>query len=327
MGGSRRSVVLKDEHGVPTYILHPRLGDLGLHVEAMDRAGVDLAVLSSGAGMMGDIDVCRRVNDRIGAAVDEYPGRFAGLAHVPPLGGGEAFRELDRASKDLGFRGVAIESSLQGVTLDSEQLWPFYEHVQELGLFVFIHPALKTLGSDLMQDYDLARSVGREFGLVMATIRLINGGVFEAFPELTVQMSHLGGGVAALMGRIRSYQDKDFWGTAGDERHGKLPKRPFDHYFRQIYFDTGGFCGNINAVKSALLEIEPSHVLFGTDYPQEIRSGEDVNDFITGIRQLPMSPQDVDGILAANGRALLGIWSSMSSQRRLGSRGGAGDLT
>ncbi|MDP2662003.1 MAG: amidohydrolase family protein, partial [Dehalococcoidia bacterium] len=114
MGGSRETVVLRDEHGVPTYILHPRLGDLEQHIEAMDRAGVDLAVLSSGAGLMGSIETCRRVNVRIRGAVENYPGRFAGLAHVPPLGGKEAYRELEKASRELGFKGVAMESDIHG---------------------------------------------------------------------------------------------------------------------------------------------------------------------------------------------------------------------
>ncbi|MDP2659218.1 MAG: amidohydrolase family protein, partial [Dehalococcoidia bacterium] len=240
-------------------------------------------------------------------AIGNYPGRFAGLAHVPPLGGEASHLELERASRELGFKGVAIESDIHGVTLDSRELWPFYERVQGLGLFIFVHPSLKTLGAEMMTDYDLARSVGREFGLVMATIRLINGGVLDDFPGLRVHMSHLGGGVAALMGRIRSYQDKEFWGTAGDVRHGKLPRRPFDEYFEQIYFDTGGFCGNINAVRSALLEMKPSQILFGTDYPQEIRSGTEVRAFIDDIRRMPIPQPDIEGILAENGRRLLGV--------------------
>jgi predicted TIM-barrel fold metal-dependent hydrolase len=158
-----------------------------------------------------------------------------------------------------------------------------------------------------MQDYDMARCVGREFGLQMAIIRLINGGVFDDFPALRVQISHLGGGIAALLGRVRSYQDKEFWGTASHPRAGRLPKRTFDHYFyNNLYFDTGGFCGNINAVKSALLEMRPSQVLFGTDYPQEIRSGQVVAKYLDQIRGLGLPKEDLNLILSENGKKLLG---------------------
>src|SRR5207249_9601069 len=54
------------------------------------------------------------------------------------------------------------------------------------------------------------------------------------FPYTTLFRS-----LAALLGRIRSYQDKDFWGTADNSRHGKTPKCDFDHYLRRnLVFDT-----------------------------------------------------------------------------------------
>jgi len=36
-------------------------------------------------------------------------------------------------------------------------------------------------------------------------VRLINGGVLDRFPDLIVQIAHLGGGIASVLGRIRSY--------------------------------------------------------------------------------------------------------------------------
>ena len=84
-------------------------------------------------------------------------------------------------------------------------------------------------------------------------------------------MAHLSGGIASVVGRIRSYQDKDFWATAGNPRHGRLPERDFDHYLRErLVFDTAGFCGAIQAVKIALVELPSSRIVFATDYPQEI---------------------------------------------------------
>ena len=139
-------------------------------------------------------------------------------------------------------------------------------------MFVFVHPALKLNQTQQFDGYDTARSVGREFSLVMAMIRLINSGVLDRHPNLMIHMSHLGGGLSALLGRIRSYQDKDFWGTADNARHGAKAKHEFDHYIRNNFvFDTAGFCGAMGAVKSALIEIPASRIVFATDYPQEIR--------------------------------------------------------
>src|SRR5437773_165487 len=149
----------------------------------------------------------------------------------------------------------------------------------------------------------MARSVGREFSLVMATIRLINAGVFDRHPTLTVHMSHLGGGLAALLGRIRSYQDKEFWGTADNARHGMTPQRNFDDYLRSnIVFDTAGFCGALGAIKAALIEIPVSRIVFATDYPQEIRERVAVGDF---VKELQALGQDGNAILTGNVGKLL----------------------
>jgi predicted TIM-barrel fold metal-dependent hydrolase len=299
-GGTPRTVFAD---GVPAYSFHGGLFDLEKHITCMDRAGVDIAVLSSGSGLVNDLEQCRMVNDKLKWVEGRFPGRFLGLAHVPPLGGEASLRELERAAKDLGFKGVAIPSVLGAVELDGPELAPFYRKVKELGLFIFIHPALSSSGNYL--DYDLGRSVGREFQLVLTVIRLINGGVMDEFPGLNFVISHLGGGIAALLGRIEPYQDKPFWGTAEHPRHGKLPREPFRNYLNRLYFDTGGFFGNINPVKCALTELKPENLLFGTDYPQEIREGETIVNFVREIRALPLPKKQIDGIFSENGRKLL----------------------
>jgi hypothetical protein len=64
--------------------------------------------------------------------------------------------------------------------------------------------------------------------------------------------------------------------------------------------------GEMTAVKAALLNIPPSRLLFGTDYPQEIRDQEQVKAFIEGLKTLAVPSSDIDAILGGNARALLG---------------------
>jgi len=290
-------------NGIPSYSFHPRLYQLEKHVEAMERSGIDRAYLSSAPGIEGgNLEVGRMINDDLAAWEKRFPSRIKGLAHVPPLGGPEAFDELKRAITGLGFAGVAIASIVEGRELDSEELFPFYELVEKMGAFLFIHPCLAVPALGSFEDFDLARAVGREFNLVMGTIRLINGGILERFPGLKIIMSHLGGGIAALLGRVRNYQNREFWGTAGDPRHGKNPPKPFDHYLDMMYFDTGGFFGHLNAVKTALLELSPNRLVFGTDYPQEIRSTETMKGFVEDLRTL--GPGVGDAILSGTAAAL-----------------------
>jgi aminocarboxymuconate-semialdehyde decarboxylase len=292
-------LILKyDKWGAPSYTNHELLFDLDAHIKMMDRAGIDVAMLSCAAGMCGDLEPSKFINDKAKQAERDYPGRFIGTAHADPLGGKDAFRELARCKHELGFPGIVIQSEVHGLHLDSPELNPFWEECQKLGLFVFVHPALALMNGQFFDTDDLARSVGREFSLVVATIKLINGGVLDRFPGLKVQMAHLSGGVASVLGRIRSYQDKNFWGTAGNPKHGRLPEKDFDHYINQrLVFDTAGFCGAISSVKSSLVELPVGRIVFGSDYPQEIRDPEAVRAFVAAIRKLG---RDGSAILEGN---------------------------
>jgi hypothetical protein len=86
---------------------------------------------------------------------------------------------------------------------------------------------------------------------------------------------------------VRSYQDKEFWGTKGNEKHGRKPARDFDHYINErLVFDTAGFCGAVSSVKSSLVELPAARIVFGSDYPQEIRDPAAVKKFVDDIRAL-----------------------------------------
>ena len=120
---------------------------------------------------------------------------------------------------------------------------------------------------------------------------------------LTIQMAHLGGGIASVLGRIRSYQDREFWGTAGNERHGRNPEEDFDSYLAErMVFDTAGFCGDARSVATSLVELPAERIVFASDYPQEIRKPAAVRAFVDGIRALGEAG---DGILGGNNGLLL----------------------
>jgi hypothetical protein len=106
-----------------------------------------------------------------------------------------------------------------------------------------------------------------------------------------------------MLARIRSFQDKEFWGTAGNQRHGRRANKEFDYYIRHnLVFDTAGFAGGIGAIKAGLCEIPASRIVFATDYPQEIRKREAVRDFVDALHALGA---DGERILSGNVGLLL----------------------
>ena len=59
----RRKLVSYDEHGAPSFIMHWMLFDLDEHIRMMDEAGIDVAFLTSAAGMCADLDKSRLCNE------------------------------------------------------------------------------------------------------------------------------------------------------------------------------------------------------------------------------------------------------------------------
>ena len=293
--GERR-ILQYDETGAPSYTSHKLLYDLDEHVAMMDHAGIDAAVLTSGAGMCAPLDRSKIINDEAKKAERDYPGRFIGAAHVHPLGGPESLKELARCAVDLGFPGVVITSEVDGLFLDAPEYELFWTEAAKRGLYVFVHPALKLNYPQQFDTYDTARTVGREFSLIMATIRLITSGVLDRHPNLVVQMAHLSGGISSMLGRIRCFQDREFWGTTGNPKHGVMPEREFDYYLRErLVFDTAGFAGAIGSVKTALVELPAARIVFATDYPQEIRTRPPVKQFVDEIRNLGSQGRQILG--------------------------------
>jgi predicted TIM-barrel fold metal-dependent hydrolase len=297
-----------DENGNPNYLLNPLLADLDAHVRMMDAAGIDAGVLSCGAGFdQPDLATCRLINDRIRQAVDDHPGRFIGLAHVPALRPADAERELKRCAVDLGFPGAVIASELQGQALDAQALRPFWRMAADLGLYVFIHPLPRVIAWSHMDADDLGRMLGWQFSLMVAAVRMINSGLLDELPTLNVQLSHFAAGLGRYLGRIRGFQQRDKWGTAGVPRHGRQPRLPFDHYLEQrLFYDCTGWAGPDHAaewgaewVRFGLQEVALSQTVFATDYPQAVRDPGEVAAYVAVVRALgPNARAMVDGVAA-----------------------------
>ena len=283
--------------------IHLQLFDLKAQIRDMDRAGIDIAVQSCILGWDTTLENCKLLNDCTARAQTDFPGRFVGLAHVPPLGGEAALAELTRALTELGLKGVTIASQANGLSLDAKEFQPFFARASKLGAVVFVHPALGPKGYDLMKDYMLPVILTREFDLGVAVTRLIAGGVLDRYPELQLVFAHFGGGMAGYKERI-----------SRSSYRFKLPKS-FDDYFNLLYFDMAGFEGSPIALRCALEAIRPERMVFGTDYPQNFnnsdprqgKSIDGVSDYIGEIRKLALDENTKEIMLAGNAAKLLKI--------------------
>ena len=301
MGINTETRTIVEEDGVAKANVHAQLFDLDAQIQDMDRAGIDVAVQTCILGWDTTLENCRLLNDCAAKVQKEYPGRFVGLAHIAPLEGEPAVKELDRAIGDLQLKGVTISSQARGMSLDAEEFRPFYDAVTRRQIPIFVHPALAPKGYELLKDYQLSVILTREFDLGVAVTRLIAGKVLEQYPELSFVISHFGGGLAGYKERI-----------ARSAYRFKLPKS-FGDYFDRLYFDMAGFEGSPIALRCAMEGIRPERMVFATDYPQNFNNDDPkvgknvdgIRDYIAEIQTLPLDRKTKNDMLGGTAARLL----------------------
>jgi predicted TIM-barrel fold metal-dependent hydrolase len=301
LGINTETRTIVEEDGVPKANVHRQLFDLDAQIQDMDRAGIDLAVQTCILGWDTTLENCKLLNDCAAKIQKEYPGRFVGLAHIPPLEGEPAVKELERAIGDLQLKGVTISSQVRGLSLDAEEFKPFYDAVTRLQIPIFVHPALAPKGYELLKDYQLSVILTREFDLGVAVTRLIAGKVLERYPELSFVISHFGGGLAGYKERI-----------ARSAYRFKLPKS-FGDYFDRLYFDMAGFEGSPIALRCAMEGIRPERMVFATDYPQNFNNNDPkvgknvdgIREYIAEIQSLSLGAKTKNDMLGGTAARLL----------------------
>ena len=241
----------------------PGMNDLAIKLEAMDKNGVDVQVLSLNVpgperieGPEAD-ELARIAHDALAEVIQGRPDRFWGIATLGFHDMDASLRELDRAVNTLGFKAVQLFSNIRGRGLDDPALHPFYARCQELSLPIFLHPTVPVMEA-AASDYHLNAMVGFLFDTTLAALRLILSGTLEKFPRLTLVLPHVGSTIPYLLGRIDHLSNF----LPGGRQH--ITRAPSE-YFKRFYVDSvSSFQPAINYCYSLT---GADRILFGTDYP------------------------------------------------------------
>ncbi|MCL5736549.1 MAG: amidohydrolase family protein [Actinobacteria bacterium] len=188
--------------------------DLGEgRIALLDRAGIDVAVLSLAAPGTEPFEptlgakVARVTNDALAEAIDKHPDRFQGFATLAPKDADSAAKELERAVKELGFKGWNTHSNFGDSFIDEKRYWPVLAKAEELGVPIYLHPTYSIVPQ--FQTYGIGLA-GPSFGFgaetAMVMMRLITGGVFDVFPKLKIILGHYAEGLPFMLDRVdRAY--------------------------------------------------------------------------------------------------------------------------
>ncbi|HTV36270.1 MAG TPA: amidohydrolase family protein [Xanthobacteraceae bacterium] len=283
---------------------YKRLHDFtGVRIAEMDACGIDVQVISHGAPSTQKLPaetaaaLTARVNDRLAAAIAGHKDRFAAFAALPTAVPEAAADELERATKQLGFKGAMLHGLANGKFLDDKRFWPIYARAEQLDVPIYLHPALpnaevsRVYYEDYVKDFPTVARPAWGYTVETATtaIRLVLSGVFERHPKLKIVLGHLGETLPFLIWRI----------DQALKRPGQKSMSFRDIFAGNFYITTSGNFSN-PALLCCVMEMGVDHILFAIDWPFVMNPPA-----LEWMHTVPLSDADKAKILSGNAKRLL----------------------
>ncbi|MFJ7826974.1 amidohydrolase family protein [Psychrobacillus sp. NPDC096623] len=269
-------------------------------IEDMDKEGVDIQVLSPipvtlsyWSDSQAALELSQSQNDFIASVSKKYPDRFIGMGTVPLQDMKLAVDEMERAVKALGLRGIQIGSNVNGLNLDDDSLYPFFEAAAEMNVPLFVHP-WATLGKERLQRFNTMYTVGMPSETALAAGSIIMSGLLDKLPNLKVCFAHGGGSLPYILPRMD--QGWEVWPET------RNTVQPPSSYAKKLYYDSLVY--DPDNLKFMIDRFGAKQIIAGSDYPFLLREKPvgKVIDNLVGI-----SEEDAKLMLGQNALEFLGL--------------------
>lgn len=271
--------------------------DLERRVAMMDRAGVDIQVLSVSpqgpyfSNSEHAVEAARFVNDIYATIVDQGHGRYAAFASLPLPHVDGAISEMERGFDELGMVGVTVTTSILGKPLADSGFNGLFAELDRREAVVFIHPAGLALGSSMVKNANLIWPIGAPFEDTLCLLQLMQARVPQRFPRIKFISSHLGGCLPFLMKRLDVQSP---WFMPNSELPSAAAKL--------FWFDTVN--AHSSSLRCACETYGSDRLLLGTDTPYW---QDDLYQLaVEYIVQSGISKRDADRIYSENALGLFG---------------------
>jgi predicted TIM-barrel fold metal-dependent hydrolase len=238
--------------------------DLNAALELMDKTGISTAVMT--VAMLGRLREpgLRRESARVALraaadVVENHPARFGFFTPV-------FLDDLELSSwslryglDELGAVGVSTRTSMAGVHLGDDSHDRLLKELDERSAIVSTHPMEVPAGNADGVGLPGVPPFVCDFlvDTTRAAVNLIKNGTLDRYPNLTFVLPHGGGFLPYIATRLELF--------GGHLTPPIEPGRVRD-YLHRFYFDTAGPMSP-SATPSLLATVDPSHILFGTDWP------------------------------------------------------------
>lgn len=271
-----------------------RMGDPKTVIKELKEAGIDAMAFTNNSYLShDDVEETATSNDAVLESVQRYD-EFYGIAALPiEAGGDEAAAEFER-SIDMGLQGAGLNKQEVGLT-DSE-MEPVLEVADRTGAPLFFH--IQKLPS---VEYRFNAIFGRERAQMESISKVIHEGIYDRYPNLKIVWHHLGGNLAAMLGRLHLHADPGRWPNQENMKSFTEFKADLEE---RVYVDTSGYFGYTAPIRIALEELPSTQILFGTDYPWEPRSSKELTVMVNAIKDSGNN-RDVERILGQNALDLM----------------------
>ena len=235
------------------------------HLKFMDESGIRTSVLTMPAPQpyFGDgaesAAICRKFNEEAAALKARYPGRFLFCAALPLPDVDRAQEEAEYAFDVLGADGVKLATNCHGQYLGDPELEPLMAYLNSRKAVVITHPHKpsavndKLIASVPLASYEYLAETTR------AILNMVAHDVLVRYPELKVIVPHCGSFLPNALPRFKGLLPVMV-------KQGYMKAVDVDANISHLYFDLAGAATD-DALESLLTITEPSHILYGSDYP------------------------------------------------------------
>jgi 2,3-dihydroxybenzoate decarboxylase len=261
--------------------IRERLVDLDAQRLAdMDATGIDIAILSLTAPGVQVFDtefakgMVSRANDHLAAAIERHPTRFVGMTSVAPQDPAWSAHEIKRGARELGLKGVMINSHTMGEYLDHPKFDPIFRAIVEEGQTLYIHP--QSPPDSMIKPMVEAGLDGAIFGFGVEVgfhlLRLMVSGIFDRYPDLSIMVGHMGEALPFWLYRLNYMHQA----TVRSQRYDNVKPLKHDlfYYMRNhVYVTTSGMAWE-PAILYTQQILGEDRVLYAMDYPYQYEPDE-----------------------------------------------------
>lgn len=239
----------------------------------MDDHAIDRAIVSLGNPWLepfdgtGSLDLVREVNVAIGRLEGASGGRLLGLGALPSTSVEDALDEIRWMDEHESLRGIVTGPRIVRRELGDGALEPVWSELERREIPVLIHPQ-DGVATDLLGGYGHVLPVGLGFPMetTVAVSRLVFAGVLHRFPDLKLVVSHGGGVLSSLVGRLDAAWRSD------PLAHRRLPEPP-SRSIARLYVDAITY--SAGPLRATTEMVGSDHIMFGTDHPFSIEDADE----------------------------------------------------